>query len=243
MSQFGGGFDASQTQLSQSSFNRPQEYLLPITAAMLMNAEERETKLYINDRELSVVLFVGKVDEVVVSDRKFDYTVMDCSGMVKATKWIDEGYVLEEIAEGSYVTIYGKPSIFGGMPQLNCYKIMKCQSYDEVTQHYLSVIYAELHIKKVGLGAAKDPTGTAAMIASSAKPFPAGNDNNDAANLTVSQGELLALIRAQEHQTENGVNVNWLSDQLKRDTKDDLQTLMNEGQIYDTISEDWVKTT
>jgi len=256
MSQLGGGFDASQegygnvsqSQYSQSSFQKAQEYLLPVTAAMLSNVEEREMRLFINDRELVFVLFVGKIDSAVATDRKVDYTVMDCSGILQVTKWIDEGKLYQEIPEGSYVMVFGKPSIFNGKPQLTAYKITKCQSYDEVTQHYLSVIYSDLYIKKIGTEAGKVATHNAASnVNTTAKEFPVGNNNsnneNNLADLSQSQRQVLLLIKAREHESDKGVNVNWLSQQLERDAKSDLKYLMDEGHIYDTVTEDWVKTT
>jgi len=256
MAQFGGGFEASQggygsqSQLSQSGSKKPPQNLLPVTAAMLRSAEERDLKLFINDRELIVVLLVGNIDSVVVSDRKVDYTVTDCSGIIKVSKWPDEGQVTQAIPEGSYVIVYGKPSIFNGEPWLTAYKMIKCQGYDEVTRHYMSVIYADLYLKKGGTNRITDPQEHAAnsarstvkQVFSSNNDNVTGNENNDA-NLTQSQLELLRLIKAQENQTENGVNVNWLSEQLNRDTKNDLLYLMNEGQVYDTVDENWVKTT
>jgi len=209
---------------------------------MLTNADERDMTLFINERELVVVIFVGKLTRCDVTERKMDCTLEDCSGNLQVTKWIDEDQAQPEVyPEGSYVTVYGKPSVFNGQPQLNAYKMMKCQSYDEVTRHYMSVIYADLQTKKGGLDIGRSPVEAAAKMATTSSIVT--NDCNDDEALTKEQNELLKLIMAHQEQNEHGVNVNWLSQQLKRDIKDDLTYLMNEGQIYDTVNEEWVKTT
>jgi len=249
MSQFGGGFSSqggygnnSQTQYSQSDA-RPQEYLLPITTAMLLNAEERDQKLFINNKELVVVTLVGLVQSFEQSDRKVRYTVIDCSGSVQVTKWIDEDEAEPEVhPEGVYIIIYGKPSVFNGQAQLSAYKTMKCQTYDAVTQHYISVIHSDLHAKKSGSYVVKTPA-RAAATAVNAGTVANENAENDQTNLSQKQLELWKLIKEQEVQSENGVNVKWLIERTGRDIRQDLEFLMNEGQIYDTVDQDWVKTT
>jgi len=234
MSQFRGGFGAS--------YKRPLEYLLPVTAAILRKAEIWETKLFINDRELIAVLFVGKINSIAVSARQVNYTVVDCEGMIPVTKVIDEGQELQKIPEGSYVKVYGKPSVFNGQPLLNAFKIVKCQSIAEVLQHNTSVLSAEKYIKKFGTGAIE-------MLGKSSDDAPQMNIDNDYHgisdfhHLTESQKQLLIFIKAYERRTEYGVNVNWLSEQLERDVQSDLAILLNEGLVWDTISEEWVKIT
>ena len=51
------------------------------------------------------------------------------------------------------------------------------------------------------------------------------------------------MIKVKQDQTVNGVNVTWLSDFVQRDVHKDLIRLMNEGLIYDKISQNWVKAT
>jgi len=231
MSQFRGGFEVSH--------KRPLEYLLPVTATMLRNAECWETKLFINDRELIAVLFVGKVSSVVVSPRKVDYTIVDCGGMISVRKVVDEGQELQKISEGSYGRVYGKPSVFNGQPLLNAFKITKCHNLVEVFQHHTSVLSAEQYIKKFGTDAIE-------MLGKSSDDAPQMNiiDNDyDGFHLTESQKQLLMFMKAYEHQNENGVLVNWLSEQLERDVRSDLTILHNEGLIYETISEEWVRYT
>jgi len=234
MSQFRGGFEAS--------FKRPLEYLLPVTATVLRNAKYWETKLFINNRELIAVLFVGKVSSVVISAQKVDYTVVDCGGMIPVTKLVDEGQELHKISVGSYVRICGKPSVFNGQPLLNAFKMTKCQSLSEVFQHNASVISAEQYIQKFGTDAIE-------MLGKSSDDAPRMNIDSDydeiseLLHLTESQRQLLMFIKAWEHQNENGVLVNWLSEQLERDVQSDLTILLNEGLIYETINEEWVRYT
>jgi len=234
MSQFRGGFEAS--------YKRPLEYLLPVTATILRNVDYWETKLFINDRELIAVLFVGRVSSVVISAQKVDYTVVDCGGMIPVTKVVDEGQELQKIWEGSYVRVYGKPSVFNGQPLLNAFKIMKCQSLVEVVQHNTSVLSAQQYIKKYGTDAIE-------MLGKSSDDAPQMIIDNDddgiseLLHLTESQKQLLMFIKAWEHQNENGVLVNWLSEQLERDVQSDITILLNQGLIWETISEEWVRYT
>jgi len=167
---------------------------------------------------------------------------MDCDGMIPVTKVIEEGKVLQKIPEGSYVRVYGKPSVFNGQPLLNAFKIMKCQSPAEVIEHNNSVLSAKQYIKNFGT----DTIEMQGKSSDDASQMNIDNDYNEMSelgHLTQSQKQLLLFIKSYENQTRNGVNINWLSEHLGRDVQSDLTILLNEGLVWDTISEEWVKST
>jgi len=227
----------SQNMFSESGRKKPLDYLLPITAAMLRNTEKVETKLFMNGRELIAVLFAGKVEKVVISPRRVDYSMADCSDTIQVTKCIDDEQEVHEIPVGSYVKVYGKPSMLNSQPILKAFRLMPCQ-YDDVTEHWMSVLQLEQYIKKVGEDVIK-------LLGKASEPSQMSIDSklDENSGLTQAQNQLLTLIHAQMHQTEDGVNVNWLSEQLQRDIQRDLTHLMDQGLVYDTINEEWVKST
>ena len=73
--------------------------------------------------------------------------------------------------------------------------------------------------------------------------FTHDKDANMYENLTEEQNDILGVIKLEQDQKVNGVNVTWLSDFVQRDIHNDLIFVMNEGHIYDTINPDWVKAT
>ena len=73
--------------------------------------------------------------------------------------------------------------------------------------------------------------------------FTHDNNADTYENSTEEQKAVLTLIKVKQDQTVNGVNVTWLSDFVQRDDHNDLIRLMNEGLIYDKISQNWVKAT
>ena len=73
--------------------------------------------------------------------------------------------------------------------------------------------------------------------------FTHQSDANMYENLTEEQNDILCVINLEQDQIVNSVNVTWLSDFVQRDIHNDLICLMNEGHIYDTINQDWVKAT
>ena len=73
--------------------------------------------------------------------------------------------------------------------------------------------------------------------------FTHDNNADTYENSTEEQKAVLTLIKVKQDQTVNGVNVTWLSDFVQRDVHKDLIRLMNEGLIYDKISQNWVKAT
>ena len=77
----------------------------------------------------------------------------------------------------------------------------------------------------------------------STRPNESNSKFDDKRSLTQAQNQLLTLIEAEMHQTENGANVNWLSEQLQRDIQSALRRLMDEGLVYDTIREEYLPHT
>ena len=103
------------------------------------------------------------------------------------------------------------------------------------------------HLSRLKKGAARDPiqkaSARSARQSISTRPNEYNSKRDENRSLTQAQSQLLTLIEAQMHQTENDVNVNWLSKQLQRDIQSALRRLMDEGLVYDTIREEYLPHT
>merc|ERR1719461_1801330 len=195
------GFGASQ---AMGGMER-QDNLLPVTAAMIKSAEESDGKLVYDGQPLASILYVGQIVDVTNNTTNIKYTVSDCSGSVTVTKWIESGEEVAPLDKDTYIKVMGKPQLFNGQPQINAYHFRACSSYDEVTHHYIKVIYAKMKAAK--MGSAPSVAGEAAKTAATSSNFGMGMSNEGETEFeTPEQKELYNLIAKSEGSHENGVN-------------------------------------
>lgn len=254
-----GGFGASQSPMvgktPQTGNRNPSDVnLLPVTIKLLNDAqtsEDNSTKT-VNGRPLSSIKICGRVCAVDAKATYTCYTLDDSTGMMEVRQWKDDDENAEsvnKIAENDYVSVVGKVSIFNNNCQINCYNVIKCKSYNEVIHHLISVVYCnEMNKKNAGacpapqiaLGA---PTSTGGQNAGTGEEDTLADEM---AQWNDTQRKVYQAIRETQSSHENGVYTPDLVGRLgmsQDSLRECLAFLTNEGMIYDTTSEEWVRTT
>merc|ERR1719319_349632 len=145
----------------------------------------------------------------------------------------------------------GKVNMYNGTPSFNAYQIRGCDSYNDVIAHYMSVNIPYLEWVSSQKNGGSLPAGVAAGTAQATTTSGTrgggadfGSGGNDVPNgMTPQQEEVYILITKAQGQNENGADLREIAKQLGRDISADVDELINEGNIYDTVDSNWVKST
>jgi len=144
--------DANVNYPSPSSGGNPrrkatdEQTLIPVTVGMLVNAAQNN-KLLLDERETHHIKVVAAVTSVQMGSTSYSYTVEDGTGTIDVKEWLDEGNIevsrmREEAAvEHQYVRIMGKLEEYDGKPQIVAHTVRKLPNGNELTYHFLEVVY------------------------------------------------------------------------------------------------------
>lgn len=251
-----GGFNASQSPMSTpATGGKPNadRYLLPATIRMLKEAEESGdgTARVVNGRKLTSVKIVGRIQAVDTKATYTSYLIDDSTGVIDVKQWSNNG---EEAAatfgENEYVSVWGKVTVFQSNTQLNSYSIRKVENFNEITHHMVSVCHAHLSNKKnatatSSIGATNSGVTSIGMGATTNNAGSMGGDDQE---WTDCQTKVYnAVSHLQKSSGSQGVHINNLVENVKgfsaSDIREAVTFLINEGQVYDTVSEEWIRTT
>jgi len=256
MSQSQGYSQAVGGEASQfGGYAQKHEFWLPATVAMLNKVQNDNDMmtLFGRDVQYASISLTGQITKVEKNDQSTKYTLQDCTGEITFPIWNNQegADTREEIPEQAYCKVIGRVRWFANSASLSGYNIMRCQSYDEVTHHYYSVCHAYLESDKIaktnggapGMAAKSATTGGTAGMTAMNFGSGGGEDEEALAGASESVKEVYRLIL--QHQTKNaqGASIEEIGQLLGRDIAGDIEYLMNEGQVYDTVSENWVKST
>jgi len=246
-SQFPGG------AASQGMAGPPRvENLIPMTIVQLNKIEEVDGQKCLFGKPIGTILMVGLVTGVQPGETYHKYQVQDCTGEMQVTQWHnragddDEAAAPEPHPEGNYIRLMGKHDAYQSKATFTAHQIRPCQEYDEVTRHYLACNVAYLEMMADGNTAASGQAAQSAVPqTTSGGPgnFANGASDSNHENLSPEHAEVYKLIQQMQQNNENGADLRELTKQLGRDVSSSVSHLMDEGQIYDTVDANWVKTT
>jgi len=256
-----GGFNASQSPMSTpASGGKPnaEKYLLPVTIRMVKESgvSEDGTSREINGRKIGTVKIVGRVQGMETKATYTNYTIDDSTGIIDVRQWSNNAdeITVPTISENEYVSVWGKVSVFQNSTQLNSYYIRKLENFNEITHHMVSVCHAHLSNLKNAKNPSMGGGGGDALKGNTNIGLGMMNMNNletadgDEAEWSECQKLVYQAVSAlQKTSGANGVHINSLVEQVKgykpSDIREAVTFLQNEGQVYDTVSEEWIRTT
>lgn len=253
-----GGFNASQSPMSTPATGgnkNADKYLLPATIRMLKEAELSEdgTARLMNGRKLTTVKLVGRIQAVDTKATYTSYIIDDSTGVIDVKKWSESGEesAVSSFCENEYVSVWGKVTVFQNNTQLNSYSIRKVENFDEITHHMVSVCHAHLsNMKNAGtaassVGATNSGVTSMGMGMMNNAGSTGGDDNNEWTDCQTKVYNSVSLL--QKSSGTQGVHINSLVENVKgysaSDIREAVTFLQNEGQVYDTVSEEWIRTT
>jgi len=257
-----GGFNASQSPMAgktpMTGGRNPGDIcMLPVTVKLLREAEispDNSTKV-VNGKALTTIKVCGRVTAVDAKATYTSYTIDDSSGQMEVRHWNSDGEGDEpaktDINENDYVTVVGKVSLYQGKVQINCYNVIKCQTFNQVMHHFISVMYCNEMNKRSSSnsgGATSNSNNTMGMTSMGSNAAALDDDGTleEMNDWTDIQRKVFLAVKEREGGHTNGVHVPDLVGQLgisPGDLRDTLAFLTNEGMVYDTTSEDWIRTT
>jgi len=243
------GFGSSQAGSSDVKKTRAQS-LLPVTAAILHKAEYNATEdvFRFEGIEIHQVTFVGIIREVSEAATNISYKIDDMTGdYISVRKWLDDDergdFKRSECRENTYVRVVGNMKALseGKLRNVMAFNITPVKDFDEITFHFLDVVYAKLSLEK-----ASQMSGTNGAIET-----PGRNTNNDNyggfndAGLTGQNKLVFNYISACTD--EQGIDIQALRNKCRgmaeQQLRNCIEWLSNEGHIYSTIDDDHYRST
>ncbi len=108
--------------------------------------------LLVDNKEISQVTFIGRVNKVTVSPSNMQYVVEDGTGSIEVRQYSDmsdnEEQLVAPFNEGSFVRIIGQAKRFQQKKTVAAYKISLVTSLNQVAHHHLSVVTTHLGLTK-----------------------------------------------------------------------------------------------
>ncbi|ORY59412.1 hypothetical protein BCR35DRAFT_309268 [Leucosporidium creatinivorum] len=268
MSYAGGFLQGSQggSQGSPGSKRSGPSALRPVTIHQISTAQQAhpEAEFYLDGQELKEITFVACVRNMSRGTTNIGYLVEDGTGQIDARQWVDnageENEQSNEIEVNTYIRVLGSIKTFSGKRSVNCTRVRVIEDMNEINFHLVEAAYVSMYHQKGGLpgaaggGRADHSHIQAPYAADAANPYAAagggGGGGNQYSDLPVVQRRIMEFI-AQEvasGESDDGVNVGAIHRGAGGNTsldkvKMELETLIGDGHLYQTIDDDHVLPT
>ena len=216
----------------------------------------------VNGEEVHNLTLLGKIVEANESSTSQQYTIDDGTGTVVVKKWVDaddaEG-AKQTLAAGQYVRVYGHLRVFQGARNVIAFNMRPVTDFNEITYHFLEVVYCNSHNGARAAAAAANPAAAGIPAADgNAYAAPATANANAAAAAPTGNGgaaatgscsdQVFAIFNGPQGGSDQGVHVNEVVTQLngrftEPQVREAVEHLVNEGHLYSTIDDDHFKAT
>lgn len=224
-----------------------EQTLVPVTIKMLIEAS-KNNKILLDGREPHQIKLVAAITTVLKGSTAYNYGVEDGTGMIEVKEWVEDGSPIiskmreEAAVEHQYVRIIGKLEEYDGKHQIVAHSVRKIASGNELTHHFLEVVYEGEKYKKQG-----QIVGTPSQAM--------GNMNFDGNNMQASapimnsgegqqqglQSDIISFLSGRTDEVGGSlaefVNEN-NSKYAENEIRHMFNTLATDGVIYSTIDED-----
>lgn len=214
----------------------------------------------VNGEEVHNLTLLGKIVKASDSSTSLMYTIDDGTGTVEVKMWVDaedgDGQAANraEWKVGAYVRVYGHLRAFQGQRGVIAFNMRPVTDFNEITYHFLEVVYCNAHNGFRAAAAAAAPV--AAGVEGNAYAAPAaanaaavnGNGVNAAAATGSCSDQVFAIFNGPRGTSDQGVHVSEVVDQLNGrftdpQVREAVEHLVNEGHLYSTIDDDHFKST
>jgi len=125
---------------------------IPVTIRMILNAvyESEQSDVSLQDgRTATTVRFVGAVRSVEEQSTNVCFQVEDGTGLIDVKQWYDQADCesvteqrIQASQENCYIRVVGQIKVFQGSVSVMGYNIRRLKSSNEITHHFLEVIYS-----------------------------------------------------------------------------------------------------
>lgn len=262
--QGGGGFGASSpapanpsTPSSNQNAGRKaydEQTLIPVTIRMILTSvpsNEGAGSLSLEDgRPLHYVKFIAAVRDFENQSTNISYNVEDGTGLVEVKQWMDDNdcSAVAEMKEAAakdaqYIRIIGQVKDYDGKKSVVAHSIRKLAKGDELSHHFLEVVYSGERAKQANRIGPAPPMMSMGMAVNNT--FSASTPLADTGGDDGIKEKVLNFIKVDGDQSDEGANVNkclkLLSNHSEKEVRMAIEDLAAEGHIYSTINEDHYK--
>ncbi|KAG7398861.1 DNA-directed RNA polymerase I subunit rpa2 [Phytophthora boehmeriae] len=265
----GGGFMSSQPSGSQSAPSKRSggaQSILPVTIKQLqsLGSASDDDGLRLDGQEVSIVRLVGLLTSLSPHSTSLRFQLddgsgaFDCQYFVNADDEAANEAELNRLREGAYVRVVGKLRSFQGKSSLSCFSVAPVEDLNELTHHFLDVIYVHCYNTKGPLNkGAADVTMTSFNTPTKTEggwnqPSAAGGfaggalDYGMDANFSPEQKAILDVLGTCT--SDRGLKIDQIFADLRgqiteQQLRNALNYLTSEGHVYSTIDEDHFKRT
>ncbi|KAH9554141.1 hypothetical protein CY35_08G048400 [Sphagnum magellanicum] len=269
----GGGFMPSQSQANDFGggggrrSGSQNSGLLPLTAKMISQAIQKpsDENFYVDGVDVNNVTLVGMVHDKEERATDVSFQLDDTTGQIEVKRWIDgqEQHEMQEmnnIRNFTYVRVHGHLRSFQGKRNIVAFSVRPITDFNELTFHFLEVIYVHLSNIRAQGGTAAAPThagaagvgphGTATIATNPshynqylppASAMVGGNvdECQKRVHMIFEEPESLSI--------EQGLHIDQVAQRMvgysRQQVKEAIEFLVNEGFVYSTIDDDHYKST
>jgi len=244
----------SQSQSSPSTKKRDAQSLTPVTIKQLQNLESKDSKYKLDGKDLAQVTFVGVILSCEQQTTNLNYMIDDGTGKMNVRIYIDsEDETQRSADENTYVRVVGNLREFNGGLHVVGFTLLPIKDFNEITFHALEVISVHLLNTKgppggaAPVGGSQPASGSGAQGFSAAPAAAAGGagGGGGASSGGDLQQQVLKVFEADGSDT--GASIDSVASQFptrsKKEIRDAVEFLSDEGHLYSTVDEDHYKST
>lgn len=239
--------------------NRPSSS--PFHRWSQMDLYPEDDNFRVNGEEVHNLTLLGKIVRADDSSTSLVYDIDDGTGKVEVKIWVDsedpdgQAKNKEEWKVGSYVRVYGHLRAFQGKRGVIAFNMRPVTDFNEITYHFLEVVYCNSHNLK---RAAEATTAPGAAMPSAAANNAYAAPNGGAAPVAAAgagvaatgscSDQVFQIFNGPQGASDVGVHVNEVAKQLngrftEPQVREAVEHLVNEGHLYSTIDDDHFKST
>lgn len=273
--QVGGGFDtgnenfdSSNAKVQKAEIPYEQRKLSQITIKQIITAPppQPEENLKVDGQEISQLVLIAQIESMDIQSSHTTLKINDYTASIDAKQWHNDDQQQpdsDKLSEGRWVRINGRINHFGGRCSINVFNVIPITDFNEITHHFLEVIYAHL----VNTQPPKQNNNNGNGMGGGNNNQWNNNQNNQQQNnnngnqwnnngngggmggggpQTLKQKVMAIIGRPQWTQSETGCNVETIFNALTNEDVNEIRTaiddLSNEGMIYSTLDDDHYKS-
>lgn len=256
--------------ISRKSGGSQNTGLLPLTVKQISQAVQNSSDdtFFVDGIDVNNVTLVGMVFNKEERATDVSFLIDDGTGRVEVKRWIDgqdthESMEMAALQNGVYVRVHGHLRSFQGKRNIVAFSVRPVTDFNEVTYHFLECIFVHLHNSKVNGVAPKNASlGPTSGVQPSSNSVYGGTASGAGAYNQYMPSNIAAVNGSMDEcqkrvhaifeepsslAAEAGLHVDEVARRMsgfsKKQVKDAIEFLVNEGLIYSTIDDDHYKST
>ncbi|KAI7883523.1 nucleic acid-binding protein [Lichtheimia hyalospora FSU 10163] len=140
-------------QQQQRQPNNKVQTIQPVTIKQVTMAKAYAdgSVIFIDDKEISTITFIGVIRSCESSSTGYTYTVEDGTGSIRVRQWdteeeedIHHVNPFRQVEEGMYVRVYGRIHRYGDKTNCLAFALRSITNFNELTFHCMDAILAHI---------------------------------------------------------------------------------------------------